>query len=516
MSLSGREATLRKRLRDDFPYFAEKCLQIRTKKAVVIDGERLKIAPFILNRAQRHVHAELEAQKKTAGRVRALILKGRQQGMSTYIGARFFHRTIHSKGVKTFIVAHTDDATNNLFNMTKRYFEHLPELVRPHTSYSNRRELVFDKLDSAYGLGTAGTGAVGRSDTIDFMHSSETAFWGNTDELKTGIMQAAEGAEEIIFESTANGLGNMFHQMWQDAEAGLGEYVAIFVPWFWQDEYRTKLPEGEFNLTDEEKWLKEAYGLDNEQILWRRNKVIFLKDPLLFKQEYPCTSSEAFQTTGVDSFIKPDCVLLARHNKDVPKSGAHVVGLDPARGGDRTSIVHRQGRVIWGLKSFKTPDTTTILGHVKELMNGKSNPVDMLFIDIGGLGGPLYDSLKSMDFRDRITAVNFGDQKCFNKERYKNKRAEMWGDVRDWLESTIPVKVPDSDSLQADLCSPGYKYDHMQRILLESKDEMKANGRRSPDEGDAVALTFAAPVSREVEDFTDASSYDSGFMSFSV
>ena len=76
----------------------------------------------------------------------------------------------------------------------------------------------------------------------------------------------------------------------------------------------------------------------------------------------------------------------------------------------------------------------------------------------------------------------------------RNRRAEMWMRSRDWLADPAGAGIPDLDSLQADACGPGYHYDSNQRLRLESKEHMRARGLRSPDEWDAVALTFAEPV----------------------
>jgi hypothetical protein len=75
-----------------------------------------------------------------------------------------------------------------------------------------------------------------------------------------------------------------------------------------------------------------------------------------------------------------------------------------------------------------------------------------------------------------------------------NRRAEMWMKSKAWLELIGGVQVPDSDSLQADACGPSYRYDALTRIVLESKEDMRRRGALSPDEWDAVALTFARPV----------------------
>jgi hypothetical protein len=168
MNLTTRERRIRLKLRDDFAYYAAKCLKIRSKSGA--------IEPLILNRAQLHVHERLEAQKATTGRVRALILKGRQQGCSTYVEGRYYHRVSHGRGLRAFILTHEDAATQNLFEMVTRYHEHCHPLVKPSTGSANAKELNFDGLDSAYKVGTAGTKGVGRSSTLQLFHGSEVGF----------------------------------------------------------------------------------------------------------------------------------------------------------------------------------------------------------------------------------------------------------------------------------------------------------------------------------------------------
>jgi len=482
------------RLNTDFPFYAEKCLKIRAKKAVIIDGRKEKIVPLVLNQAQKYIHERIEAQREKFGYVRALLLKGRQQGCSTYVEGRYFHKTSQGFGLKTFILTHEDKATANLFKMAKRYYEHCPPQMRPHITLSNAKELYFDKLDSAYGVGTAGSGDVGRSDTIDFFHGSEIGFWKNTDSIKTGVLQAAEQAEEIILESTANGLGNMFHQMWQDSSAGKGKYIAIFVPWYWQTEYREVVPEG-FTLNKEEQAYFTAYqkdGLvDMGQMVWRRNKIVELKDPLLFKQEYPATAAEAFQTTGHHSLIQPEIVLRSRKAQDIERYGAYVVGCDPAReGDDMTDFIRRQGRIAWNLETHEHLDDMEKAGRAKLILD--SEPVDRMFIDRGG-GSGMYDRLKEMGYGDRISLVNFGSG-AFDPDKYKNRRAEMWDKAREWLESDEETQIPDDDYLQADLVSPGFTYTSSTQLLLEPKKDIKKRIGKSPDAGDAFVLTFAEPV----------------------
>ena len=168
-----------------------------------------------------------------------------------------------------------------------------PRSVKPTVSKTNAKELVFGLLDSGYKLGTAENKRVGRSATIQLLHCSEVAFFSNAVEHSTGIMQAVPNAAgtEVILESTANGVGNYFHQEWQKAEAGISDFIAIFVPWYWQDEYQEPIG-GDFKRSSHEEELKEQYNLTDNQLQWRRKKIIQLSvsgvdGEKSFCQEYP-------------------------------------------------------------------------------------------------------------------------------------------------------------------------------------------------------------------------------------
>src|ERR1051325_1599577 len=113
MSLSENQIKLHSRFQFDYPFFARFSLKIRTK-----DGT---ISPLILNDAQIYLHSKLEEQYNATGKIRALILKGRQQGCSTYVGGRFYWRTTRNPGKATFILSHEADTTENLFQMVERY-----------------------------------------------------------------------------------------------------------------------------------------------------------------------------------------------------------------------------------------------------------------------------------------------------------------------------------------------------------------------------------------------------------
>lgn len=481
------EIKIRQRLKDDFIHYASRCLKIRTK-----EGE---IKPFALNKAQLYIHQKLEEQRLRTGKVRALILKGRQQGCSTYVGGRFYHKTTHNFGTQCFILTHALDATNNLFKMAQRFYQNTPPAVQPSVSTNNSKELIFGDLDSGYKIGTAENKSVGRSSTIQLFHGSEIGFWANAHEHTKGILQAVPDATgtEIIMESTANGVGNYFHQMWQKAEGGMSDFIAIFVPWFWQEEYRKEVPP-EFKLNHVEHHLQTTYGLTLEQLAWRRTKIVDLSvngqdGEKSFCQEYPCNSNEAFVLKGEDSFIPSSLVAKARQGS-AEKYGPLLMGVDPARfGDDRTSIIFRQGRVAFGLQSYSKKDTMEVTGIVHSLIE-KNRPVKV-FVDVGGLGAGVVDRLNELGHKDVVVSVNAG-AKALDDQKYYNKRAEMWALLAEWLQD-IPVSIPDNDSLHADLCGIKYSFDSNSRLVMEKKEDMKKRGVRSPDEGDALALTFAMP-----------------------
>lgn len=491
-----------RRLRDDFVRYATRCLHIRTKAG--------KVVPFQLNRAQLYLHDKLEAQLADTGKVRALVLKGRQMGISTYIGGRFYWRTTHSLGCRTFILTHEQAATDNLFEMVERYHDHCPADVKPATGAANAKELSFPILDSGYKVGTAGSKAVGRSSTLQRFHGSEVAFWPNASDHFAGVVEAVAGepGTEIILESTANGVGGEFHERWQKAEAGIGDFIAVFTPWFWDDGY-VRDATG-FVPTAEERDFAELHFPDDplrmERLAWRRNKIAVLGDETLFKQEYPSTAAEAFQMTGHDGFIKPEDVVRAR-KANLKGIGPLIIGVDPKReGNDRFSIAWRRGRKVEKIESDPKPtDTISSATKLKDIID--NDKPARVFIDVGGNGGAIFDVLVGWDdkYRDICRVVNFGSKPFFAPPRdrdgremagYFNRRAEMWGLSNDWLKQEGGADIPDLDSLQTDACAPQYHYHPItQQLQLESKEHMRNVRKvRSPDEWDSVVLTFAEPV----------------------
>lgn len=469
-------------LKADLELHCETCMFVKNKAG--------KKEPLRFNRAQRYVHQRIEEQRLKTGKVRAIVLKGRQQGISTYIGARFYAKSSIKTGQNAFIVAHEQKATDNLFKMVKRYHANNP--FAPSTTATNAKELVFGKLDGGYQLATAGSKDVGRSNTAQLLHASEFAFWDNAPLHMAGLgnIMPNEDDTEFIIESTANGLGNAFHDLWQQAEAGNGEFIAIFVPWFWQEEYTAPVP-SDFELTADDQKYKDTYGLTMGQMVWRRNKILTYGTGFewLFDQEYPATAALAFRSSTTDPLISPNTVMAAVNSAFRHRSGPLLIGCDPAEyGADRTAIAFRHGRVVYRIEYHEKKGPMEVAGMLATYYN-ELKP-DAIFIDKIGIGSGIVDRLRELNIP--VIGVNSASR-AEDPERYANKRAEIWYRMKEWLEDE-PNRLPNDAALIADLAAPSYKTSSNGARLIESKDDMKKRGIRSPDGADAVAMTFAENV----------------------
>lgn len=472
----------------DYEFFARHFFKIRTKSG--------SIEPFLINKAQRYVHELLQKQLKETGKVRAVILKGRQAGISTYIQSRFFHRTITQRGIRTFILTHEAEATKNLFDMTKRLYEYLPDGLCPPALKDSAKELKFDALDSGYAVGTAGNKGAGRSQTIQLCHCSEAAFYPHAEEHAKGLLQAigTQDGTELIVESTANGLGNYFHSLWTGAVNGTNGFIPIFVPWYWQEEYKDAGKD--YRPTDSERALLEQYkddGLSWSHLAWRSKKIYeFHNDyeigSMRFDQEYPMCAAVAFSNPIDNTFISAELVVKARKTNIENNEAALLIGVDPAiSDNDRCAIIRRRGRQAYNIETLKNHNTMEIVGYIKRIIE-RENP-HKVFIDCIGVGAGVTDRLHEMGF-SCVEAVNVG-RSANLKEKFANLRAEIWSEMRDWLAGEVDVDIPDDDELHRDLANIGFKYRSNGQLLLESKDDMRKRGLPSPDISDALALTFA-------------------------
>lgn len=300
--------------------YIENCLKIKTKSGTVV--------PFRLNDAQRKLYAVAKRQQDAGKPVRLIILKARQLGFSTLTEGLIFHACATRKNVNALIVAHREDATANLFRMSKLFYDELPAPVKPMLRASNAQELVFENpsklrserearpgLRSRIRCATAGGRGIGRSDTLQCVHLSEYAFWPDGADGKAstlaGILQAVPSlpGTMVVIESTANGFED-FKERWDAAVAGENDFEPVFFAWFENPDYSMPVVPGT-EWTPEERDLKAAYRLTDGQLQWRRwciaNNCGGSLD--MFRQEYPASPGEAFLHSGTGVFDNEQIVL---------------------------------------------------------------------------------------------------------------------------------------------------------------------------------------------------------------
>jgi hypothetical protein len=458
--------------------------------------------PFELNKAQLYLQSRVDDQLKRTGKVRLAILKGRQQGLSTYIGGYLYHRTIAMRGLLTFIFAHDSDGSSSLYKMVQTFYaESVYEDTKPALGSASQRELSFPSRDSGYKVGTAGTVGLGRSKTIQQLHWSEVAYSPNCEDHAKGIMQAVPDLEgtAIFLESTSNGQGDFFHRTCMQALSGQGDFELVFIPWYWQEEYKRDIP-ADWEIQPDEAELLRVFskdGLTEGHIVWRRHKIAtdFQGQLNLFKREYPFTPSEAFEANDEDSFIKAQWVRRARSTKPMDTDAPLIFGVDPARlGGDKFRICHRRGRNIEALYTLPAGDIEHSVNLLQREIN-KFSPA-LVNIDCGGLGVAVYDRLRAMGNGSRLRKVDFGGS-AINSDRYRNKRAEMYGTAWDWLldePCSIDLDEKTADMLQAELSIVKPKWINNSQLLMQPKEEIKKELGYSPDTADAFALTFAQAI----------------------
>lgn len=253
---------------------------------------------FRLNAEQALLDANLSG--------RDLVPKARQMGISSYVLARFTAKCMMHRNRRAVVISHESEATERMLSKVQYFIKHIKGPA-PVISNMSKNEIVFPKMDSMFYIGTAGSRAFGRGDTITDLHCSEYAYWPNPKQLMGGLLQAVPKSGEVIVESTGNGMNDYYRRCIRSAK-GLSRYKLHFFPWHHFAEYQEAVP------ADVAAAMREAPDLDleedkllhlltPEQMMWRRYKLEELNyDMPTFKQEYPITLDECFQASGDSIF----------------------------------------------------------------------------------------------------------------------------------------------------------------------------------------------------------------------
>jgi hypothetical protein len=528
MKKKGNNKKHKKKDKVDFIDFAEKSLYIRTKNNAV--------QPFKMNREQRYIIDALNEQKQRTGRVRALILKGRQIGITTLLSARGYYNCVNYDGYRALILTHRQTATNNVFDIINRYHNYLEDDIKPEIKTRRNQLIDFIALDSSIIFATAGGIDVARSETIQYFHGSEVAFWKNANNHLLSIMSAIPDADntEIILESTSNGPEGLFYEMCMQAQKEQSEFLVIFIPWFWHENYFVKEL---VDITYSENWLNYSkhYNLSAEQLQWAYKKNLLLstntgEDPTVgpcfaFYKEFPASLAEAFKYSKYNILIPLELIHSRALDKNFhlksdnssnkiinqflneQKIEKIILGVDIARGGgDFSWIIDRQGSFLGFNVNEKVnmADTMQIVGWIEKYIK-EFSPYKVC-IDAGGGGVGVYDRLKELGYNN-ILLVHFAS-KSVNPQKYLNKRAELWCSLKEFL--SLDNFIVEDSILFQQLSSLEYTYTSNGQIQLEKKEKLKQRIKQSPDGADAAALTFATDSMQDykVQSYISSSNND--------
>ena len=307
---------------------------------IVVDKNQ-RTMPFFLNEVQHDFINTLNKaiEGYNAGKITdisLLVLKGRQQGFTTLVTAYQLSCSILNRNFQGFTLADKSDNAEAIFqNKAKFPYGQLPEALKPTEKFNNRKQLLFEKINSSWAVDTA-TKDVGRSRTVNFFHGSECAFWKDGISPIQGALGEAFTKNCIkIYESTANGY-NDYQKMWDS-----GVHINCFYEWWKTKEYRISFPSEEIKqefltfiparndwINERLQWLQNEKGLDAEQLYWYWNKYEKYLDKDLIKQEYPCTPREAFLLSGKNVFDTAKILVRLEHLPKPLKIGYFTYDYD--------------------------------------------------------------------------------------------------------------------------------------------------------------------------------------------
>ena len=316
---------------------AGKWLRIRTREG--------QLKGLIANPAQR-------AFEERCGR-QNIVLKARQMGITTWVSARFFLRTITRPGTLTLQVAHTREAAESIFATVRRMWEGLPEDLREgplRLSRANTGQMIFGEIDSEFRISSAAELNAGRGLSVQNLHCSEVSHWpGDARMTLAGLRAALAPQGELVLESTPNGAYGAFYEEWcaaTDEANAEDSLVRHFFPWWMEPAYRGA-PVAEGTMSVEERGLVARKGLSAEQIGFRRG--LERTYGLLRAQEFAEDPETCFRTSGACCF---DVDTLDQRMREAPepvdrrRNGAlqvwlkaipgreYVIAVDSAGGGE--------------------------------------------------------------------------------------------------------------------------------------------------------------------------------------
>jgi hypothetical protein len=359
---------------------------------------------------------------------------------------------------------------DSIFEKMRMILFYLPQEFLPHGFDQKKHAThmkIINPVNGATIKGEAGDN-IGRGGRSSIYFKDESAHYEHPDKIEAALSMNSECKIDI---STPNGNGNLFYRKRH------GGKIPVFT-FFWDQDPRK-----------DQKWFDE------------KKRTL---DPVIFAQEvmidYNASVGNVFiPSEGVrEAMSRRYADVFGREENRAPVT----IGVDVARfGDDRTVIACRQGRVLSWFNVINQASNTEIAGHIINLCS--TMHVDAICVDVVGVGSGVYDILNEK--YNYVYPVN-GGSKAYDSAKYFNRRAETWGRFRDWLKDEAPI-IPNDEEMLTDLCSLQYKFNSNGQYVLEKKEDAKKRGVRSPDIGDAIALTFAELVGHRDMEYLESNSY---------
>lgn len=356
----------------------------------------------------------------------------------------------------------------SLFWKVRFFIDNLPVEFRPtgwdSAKHAPHMRVVNPNNESSI-VGEAGDN-IGRGNRTSIYFKDESAFYEHPKAIDAALSQTSNCKIDV---STPNGPGNPFHQKAHNGK------IAKFV-FDWRDDPRK-----------DQAWY---------------DKQVATLEPSIVAQEI----DRNYEGSITNAFIPGEIVMVAsrRGPADVPVGGGLRIGVDVARfGDDKTVITFRKGRALVHMVVLAKLDTVQVASRVKAEIDAYNEKPEQIAVDTIGIGAGVADQLRGF-YPDRITwpqgpgglqkrvpvVVDVNSALRMSNGQDYNLRAFMWREMREWLKG---ASIPQDDDLKTDLTSLWYLFKGGE-LLIESKDDAKKRGIKSPDRADSLALTFAYPT----------------------
>jgi hypothetical protein len=349
---------------------------------------------------------QIEIIKALESGSEVLILKGRQIGSSTIVGAYFFWKSYVSKSPTTFaILSHKLESSKHLLKMHKIFYDNLPSFLQKPLEINNTTQMKFKGSGASILAVSAGAEGGIRSFTCSYLHISEYAFAPNPEELKATALNALNSGQ-LIIESTANYFNDALHQEWIKATRGEAAWKQLFFPWFTHKEY--SLDNDDVHLTDFEEGLKKRFNLTAGQLLWRREKISKIGLDK-FKREFPADLDDAYSQTGNVYFRQEDFgdveivpVEPIEWNPfiDVDKDDAYAIGVDVAAGVDRDySVIYVVSKKTYNCVAIyrsKQINPTSLARRIQEIATDYNRA--LVLVESNNFGNVVLNELRHLGY----------------------------------------------------------------------------------------------------------------------